>query len=229
LLIPHAQASAQDHLAPEWDSFGLPNEYHEKIRQLFEEGFRQDVVLRVLILESFTTESLAGIRKTSDGFEAFSLRAKSNIGDTELLKIYEKGQIFSLERDGTRTPGVETKEYQELKKRTPADFRDIPVERMQRRLPKQTVDQIADIWKIMLRGTRYPEKGRFGKDGTTYYFAMKDSGGVFMAGMVWSPNKPSRTEQLVQLAEMLRGYVESQKTEDQLNAMITTTQLRLGK
>ena len=71
LLISASKTSAQDHLAPEWDSFGLRNEYNEKIRQLFEEGFRQGVILRVLILESFTTESLVGIRKTSDGVEAF--------------------------------------------------------------------------------------------------------------------------------------------------------------
>jgi hypothetical protein len=185
--------------------------------------------LRVLILESFWTESLVGIRNTSDGFEAFYLRAKSKIGDTELLKIYEKGQIFSLDRDGNRTSGIETKEYQELKRRTPADFRDIAVEQMQRWLPKQTVDQISDIWKRMLREIRYPEKGRFGKDGTTYYFAVKENGGVSMTGMVWSPDKPSRTDQLVQLAEMLRGYVESQKTEDQLIAMVRTTQLQLGR
>src|SRR5262249_11556605 len=156
----------------------------------------------------------------------FSLRAKSKIGDTELLKIYERGQIFSLDRDGTRTPGVETKEYRELKNRTPADFR-IPVERMQRRLPKQTVEQITDIWKTFLRETRYPQRPREGKDGTNYYFAMRDSVGGTMSGMVWSPDKPSRTDQLVQLAEMLRGYVESKKTEDHLNAMARTTQLQL--
>ena len=229
LLISASKTSAQDHLAPEWDSFGLRNEYNEKIRQLFEEGFRQGVILRVLILESFTTESLVGIRKTSDGVEAFYLRAKSKIGDTELLKIYEKSQIFSLDRDGNRTPGVETQAYQELKRKTPTDFRDIPVERMQRRLPKQTVDQIAEIWKTMLRGTRYPEKARFGKDGTTYYFAMRDSIGVFMTGMVWSPNESTRTDQLVQLAETLKEYVKSKQTEDQLNAMVRTTQLRLEK
>ncbi len=67
------------------DAFGPLIEYHQKIRQLFDEGFRQDVVLRVLILESFTTESLVGIRKTPDGAEAFYLRAKSKIGDIELL------------------------------------------------------------------------------------------------------------------------------------------------
>lgn len=230
LLSPIAEASAQEHLVPVPDSFSVTSiEYHQKIRQLFEEGFRQDVVLRVLILESFSTESLVGIRKTSDGFEAFCLRAKTSIGDTEILKVYKKGQIFSLDREGNRTPGVETKEYQELKARTPADFRDISVQKSDKRLPKQTLDQIADIWRGMLRETRYPEKHRGGKDGTDFYFAMRDSSGVFMSGMVWSPNQTTRTDQLVQLAEMLREYVESKKTEAQLNAMIKTTHLRLSK
>lgn len=222
-------ASAQEHLVPVPDAFGVPNEYYEKIRTLFQQGMQQDVVLRVLILESFSTESLVGIRKTAEGFEAFCLRAKTSIGDTELLKHYEKGQIFSLDRDGNRTPGVQTKEYQELKARTPADFRDIVVERTQRRLAKHTFDQIADIWRSMLRETGYPQKYREGKDGTNFYFAMRDSSGVSMSGTVWSPNESARTEQLVQLAETLRGYIESKKTEAQLNSMIKMTHSHLSK
>lgn len=229
LVSPTAEASAQQHLVPVPDSFSVGIEYHHKIRQLFEEGFRRDVVVRVLILDSFSTESLVGIRKTSDGFEAFCLRAKTSIGDTEMLKHYEEGHIFLLDRDGNRTPGVETKQYQELKRRTPADFRDIDVERMEKRLPKQTVDQITDIWKTMLKETRYPQKHREGKDGTTYYFATRDSLGATMSGMVWSPDKTSRTNQLMQLAEVLREYVESKKTEAQLNATIKATQFRLSK
>lgn len=54
-----------------------------KIRQLFEEGFRPEVMAKVLILESFTTESLVGIRKTSHEMEVIHLRARSSIGDTE--------------------------------------------------------------------------------------------------------------------------------------------------
>lgn len=228
LLSPIAETSAQEHLVPVPDSFGVPNEYHEKIRTLFQQGFQQDVVLRVLILESFSTESLVGIRRTPEGFEAFSLRAETSIGDTELLKEYEKGRIFLLDRDGNRTPGIETKQYRDLKSRTPADFRDIGVERSQRRLPRQTFDQIVDIWRTMLRETRYPQKYREGKDGTDFYFAMRDSNGVSMSGKVWSPNHSTKTEQLVQLAEELRGYAKSQRSEDQLNAMVRTTLSRLS-
>ena len=227
-LIRHA--NAQEHLVPVPNAFGVRNEYHEKIRTLFQQGFQQDVVLRVLILESFSTESLVGISKTAEGFEAFCLRAKTKIGDTELLKEYEKGRILLLDRDGNSTPGIETKQYRDLKSRTPADFRDIAVERTRRRLPKQTFDQIAEIWETMLRETHYPQQYREGKDGTTFYFAMRDSSGLSsMNGMVWSPNESTRTDQLVQLAEMLRGFIASQKTEAQLNAMIEATRLRLSK
>ena len=50
--------------------------------------------VRVLILKPFTTESLIGIRKTSGGLEAFHLRAKSSVADTELLRLYEEGNIL---------------------------------------------------------------------------------------------------------------------------------------
>ena len=89
LMTCTSPVNAQEHLEPERDAFGVADSYDQKVRQLFDEGFKSDVRLKVLILESFATESLVGIRKTSDGFEAFHLRAQSSIGDTELLKDFE--------------------------------------------------------------------------------------------------------------------------------------------
>lgn len=222
--------SAQEHLVPEPDTFGQAIEYHEKVRHLFDEGFRPEVFLRVVIFESFSTESVIGIRKVSSGFEAFSLRAKTSIGDTDLLKYYEEGKIFLLDRDGNQTPGVETEEYQNLKRRTPADFRDIAVERSQRRLSKATVDEVVDIWRAMLLETRYSKKFREGKDGTNYYFAIRDlNWGVSMSGRVWSPDKSSRTRLLVQLAESLKDYIESKITDEQFRAKVRATRMRLKR
>jgi hypothetical protein len=214
---------------PEPDTFDQAIEYHQKIRHLFDEGFRPEVLLRVVIVESFSTESVIGIRKVSSGFEAFYLRAKTPVGDTEVLKSYEEGKIFLLDRDGNRTPGVETEGYQDLKRRTPADFRDIEVERSQRGLPKATVDEVADTWKAMLLETRYPKRNRFGKDGTYYYFATRDHMGVSMNGMVWSPVKSSRTDLLVQLAESLKDYIETKVTDEQFRAKVRATRMRLKR
>ena len=222
------EGRAQEHLVPEPATFGEVIEYHQKIRHLLDEGFRPEVLLRVVIGESFSTESVIGLREVSSGFEAFYLRAKTSIGDTETLKYYEEGKIFSLDREGNQTPGVETEEYQDLKRRTPSDFRDIEVERLQRGLPKATVDEVADIWKAMLLETRYPKRYRFGKDGTDYYFAMRDNG-VPLSGMVWSPAKSSRTNLLVQLAESLKDYIETKITYEQLRAKVRTTRMRLKR
>jgi hypothetical protein len=229
LLGPIGAGSAQEHLVPEPDTFGQTIEYHQKIRHLFDEAFRPEVLLRVVIVESFSTESVIGIRKVSNGFEAFCLRAKTPIGDTEVLKEYEQGNIFLLDRDGHQTPGVETEGYRDLKQRTPADFRDIEVERSQRGLPKAMVDDVTDTWKAMLLETRYPKRSRFGKDGTHYYFAMRDNIGVSMNGMVWSPVKSSRPDLLVQLAESLKDYIETKVTDDQFRAKVRTTRMRLKR
>jgi hypothetical protein len=225
------EVSAQEHLVPvpEAYDFGEAIEYHQKIRRLFEEGFRPEVVLKVVILESFSTESVIGIRKVSNGFEAFHLRAKTSIGDTEILKDYEEGKIFLLDREGNRIPGVDTEEYQNLKRRTPSDFRDIEVERSEKWLPKATVDEVTDIWKAMLLETRYPKKNRFGKDGTDYYFAMRDEIGASISGMVWSPARSSRTDLLVQLAESLKDYIESKITDEQFRTKVRATQKRLKR
>ena len=47
--------------------------------------------------------------------------------------------------------------------------------------------------------------------------------------MVWSPDKSSKTDQLVKLAEMLTEDLESKKREDQLNAIVRTTHSKLFK
>jgi hypothetical protein len=227
LLGLMGEVSAQEHLVPEAHDFGKVIEYHQKIRHLFDDAFRPDVLLRVVIIESFSTESVIGIRKVSNGFEVFHLRAKTHIWDTELLKDYEEGRIFSLDRDGNQTPGVETEGYRDLKRRTPADFRDIGVEPAQRGLPKVTVDEVADIWRAMLLETRYPKRIRLGKDGTSYYFAMRDNFAVSMNGMVWSPAKSSRTNLLVQLAESLKDYIESKITDEQFRTKVRITRTRL--
>lgn len=219
--------SAQEYLVPERHIFGVPDQYQQKIRQLFEEGFSPEVRAKVLILESFTTESLIGIRKTSHGMEVFHLRTGSSVGDTELLKMYEAGRITLLDRNGNQTPGIETKEYQDLKSRTPSDFREIPIESRTRNIDQETADRILGVWKTMLLQTRYPPKGRFGKDGTTYYFSMLDSVSGLLTGEIWSPSDTSRTGRLVHLANSLRRYVHQELSESDLRAIVKTTRLRL--
>ncbi len=221
------EGSAQEHLVPEVDTFDGPIKYRQKIRGLFDEGFRPEVLLRVVIFEYGSAESVIGIRKVSNGFEAFYLRAKTPIGDTELLRVYEEGKIVLLDRDGNGTPGVETEEYQNLKRRTPSDFRDIEVERSQRGLPKATVDEVTDTWEAMLLETRYPKKPRDGFHGNYYHFAIR--GNVPMSGMVWSPVKSSRTDLLVQIAESLKDYIESKITDEQFRAKVRTTRTRLRR
>lgn len=214
---------------PDQHAFGdQGSPYEQKVRELFEEGFRPSVSLKVLILESFATESLIGIQKVSDGLEVFHLRAKSSIADTEMLEAYEAGNVFGLDRNGNRIPGVETKEYQDLKRKTPSDFREIPIEKTSRILPKRTAHEITDMWKAMLLGTHYPKKGRFGKDGTTYFFSMWDNFTGRLSGMVWSPSDASPTGRLVHLTNSMQRYVHQEITEAELKGILKQTRLRLG-
>lgn len=226
-LVCISPVSAQEHLVPESHTFGAPDQYQQKIRQLFEEGFRPEVRAKVLIFESFTTESLVGIRKTSHGMEVFHLQARSSIGDTEILKEYGAGRITLLDRNGNQTPGIETKEYQDLKSRTPSDFREIPIESSSKIIDQGTVDRILDIWKTMLFETHYTKKGRFGKDGTTYYFSMLDNVSGPLTGEIWSPSDTSRTSRLVHLANSLRRYAHQELSESDLRTIVKTTRLRL--
>lgn len=228
LLLTPPSIFAQEHLEPELGILTTRDSIYEtKLREVFAEGYGNDVILTVLILESFGTESLVGMRKTSDGFEVFYLAAKTSIWDTELLRYYEAGNITQLDMKGNRIVKEESEVYQSLKQRTPADFRTIQIDRARRKLSNTVAEQIAEVWKSMLLETRYPKTGRFGKDGTTYHFSIRDSYRGTLAGKIWSPVDNSRTAYVVHLANSLRQYTKQSLTTAEIAAIVEETQSQL--
>jgi hypothetical protein len=85
-----------------------------------------------------------------------------------------------------------------------------------------------DVWKTMLLETHYPKKGRFGLDGTTYYFSVWDNITGPLSGTIWSPPDVSRTGRLVHLANSLLKYTHHELSEADLASVIQTTRLQLG-
>ncbi len=164
LLVALAQpASAQDHLVPDTSAFADPDSYLLKIRHVFAPAFERDVTLRALVLRSFEKEYVVGLRIGDAGAEAFVLEASSSIWDTELLEMYKTGEIGpTITLDGKEIPLEQDEEYKALKKRTPADYRDIKAVRRARPLPRDLTEGIKKLWEVMLLGVRHPEESRDG-------------------------------------------------------------------
>ncbi len=147
-------AVAQDHLIPDTGVLADPDEYRLRVHHVFKAAFEWGVIGRVVSDEEF----VVGLRRTDQGFEAFRLEASSSIFDTVRLLQFERGEIEEAGPDGGAIPLEKNREYQALKKRTPADYRTIKAVEMKRPIPEALTDDIWSLWNTMLLGVRHPEK-----------------------------------------------------------------------
>ena len=198
-LIPFICA-AQEYLEPERGVFSVGNAgYQNRLREVFTEGYRHDVLLKVIILDAYSTESLIAIREGPDWPQVVHLHATKSLWDPAFL-----------------APGS-----------VPTQLESISVEVTRQPIDMNTVDHIKKIWKTMLLETRYSQPGRFGKDGVAYIFSMKDPFRGIVSGEVWSPTEASRTAHLTHLAESLVKYAHRALNPSELEAVTRSVGLAI--
>src|SRR3954463_15845731 len=69
--------------------------YQQAIRRVLAQGFRNDVVVRVLTLGAFGGEDIVGIRRTNSGYRAFTVEPSSHIWDEEVKRYRRERPDFS--------------------------------------------------------------------------------------------------------------------------------------
>lgn len=226
-LVAARAAFAQPHLIPDVGLLGDYQEYEFKLRNVFAAGYTPDVVLRTVILQTIRArggEELAGVRqKSSTSFEAFVMTPSSRIWDTELVRLYEAGRIRMLGKDGKNVPLKENTSYQELKRRTPSDYRKISANSRTRSIPGPLAKRLSRVWQAMLLGARQPSRPNEGTDGITYHFSMRVQGYGVLSGHTWTP-ETGPTKALADLAHELASYASGQSSEASLE-----TKLRIAE
>jgi len=143
-VLASRAALAQDHLIPDVGVLVDPNEYHRKIRHVFGQAFDKDVTVRVVVLPSFKNEYLVGVRIKDEVAEAFLLEPSSMIWGTELVRLYTSGHIQRF-GGGREVVLDDDEKFQEMKRRTPADYRTIKANRKARPIPRDIADQLEKI------------------------------------------------------------------------------------
>jgi hypothetical protein len=211
---------AQEHLVPEPGVLAEYDEYDFKVREVFTSAYSDEVVCKVVILGSFGKEQVVGLRTTAGGHEIFSMFPSSSIWDTELVRLHESGQIQSYAKDGKKLTLEQDDSYQDLKKRTPADFRQITIETQAVPLGDSVAHRIAAIWERMLLDTRQPKQWRQGLDGASYHFSMFVSGRGIISGQIWSPKEKTKTAALEELAYALSQYAMRRTDLDALKKIV---------
>ena len=221
LVIASARcAIGQDHLIPDASVFVDPDPYRLKARHIFAPAFAKDVQLRVLVLPSFEDEFVAGLRRKGEDVEAFVMRPSSNIWATDVLKKYESGGLQAFKPGVGKIPLEKDEAYQDLKKRTPADFRTIkPIVRA-RPIPREIAGELAALWKALLLGVKYPDERILGTDGVTYEFSARLKADGEVSGHIWSPEPDTKMGRVVELVDGLADYADGKIELDKLTGLL---------
>lgn len=217
IAVAFLGAASTDHLVPDADD--MKDEYGVKLHFVFAEAYREGVTLRALYVPSFVNEFAVGIRpgtKTGD-MEVFLLEPTSSVWTTEVLRLYESGEIRASGPDGKPIPLEKNRSYQKLKKRSPPDYRKISIRVRTRAIPPALANRVRTVWVAMLRGVKPDEGDRLGTDGETYHISAPLNGRQ-VSGSVWSPEETGmpKTWNLARLVDRLSEYARGSVDETAL-------------
>jgi hypothetical protein len=210
-LFAIASALAQDHLKPEGDPL-TQDEYHGKIREVFANVLRHDIIVQVLLVPSFQPEEIAGIRRSEKGFEAFASKPSAQIWTTFNIQEIESGKERWLDERGKPIPPEKNPSLPDMKKRAPSDYRQIHVHTDTRPISDALTDRIRSIWEDMLLNARQPTDRNLGTDGEDYHFSMRIRTRGTVSATIWSPSG-GKTLALVLLGEVLADYARGRADE----------------
>jgi hypothetical protein len=106
IVLGPRPAGARDYLAKGWwdKPSDVTAEYERAVEKILRQGFKRNVVLRLIVLPSFDREGMIGLVRSPTGYRAFDLRASLQIWDAlherkekfrEIRPIYKEKPITS--------------------------------------------------------------------------------------------------------------------------------------
>lgn len=204
-------------------------DYYDLITRILADGFDRDVVVRAVVLPSFSPEYLVGIRGAAPGqptnYHVFYLRPKIQLWGYQSLQSMENGLTkMKSEGAGEKEIKAQSEEISRLKAYLPASVEDTPLDRCDKPMDPVLAERVKKAWVGMLRGVHYAPHDDMGLDGVSYHFSAWDEYQP-LAGQTWTPNENSKPGMLAELAEMLvrfcDGKVAAGSVERQAVALTT--------
>lgn len=204
-------ASAQDHLEPEEGTLNQPEwrwDYARKLREVLLKDAGNYHLARMICLPSFEPEWVVTV-------------------------VREEPKDI----DGPHTYYVECViAGRKLFRRK--DSRGVDVKKARAPLDGETAESLNQVWRRMLRTTRYPKEPRLGADGTNYHFSrflpLFDRGrpdplGGWEQGKTWSPDEESPCGGIVAIGEQLKAYAQARPEDrDMIRREIRDRVQKLG-
>lgn len=198
LIIYPVLVLAQDHLEPGADFSSWARDYHKNVQSVLASAFAEGVELRIQVYPSFEPEWIVGLRREKDTFELFYTVPKQQVWGTEILKMYESGEITG--------DGSVDEDINKLKKEYPKGYRGIKVENQVYRLENEVAERIIAIFKSVIGDARVPDYPSAMMDGVIYVFEIKSDKGWVVA-KTRSPHDGTFAAQCVDLAYSINSTV----------------------
>jgi hypothetical protein len=184
-------ASAQDHLEPERGMLNQPEwqwESAQRLREVLLKDAASYHLVRMVCLPAFEREWVVTV-------------------------VREEPKDL----DGPHAYYVECV-VAERKLFPPKDSRGVTAKKARAPVDRDTAESLNQIWRRMLRTTRYPREPRLGADGVDYHFSrflpLVDCGRAdplagWEQGTIWSPDEASFCGELVAIGERLKAYAQA--------------------
>ena len=218
-MLIATSAIAQDHLRPEAGDLWNRDEYYAKIRKVFADTLRHDIVVELVFVPSFQPEEIIGIRKKGQAFEAFASKPSSHIWSTFNILEIETGKQRWFDEHGKPIPPEKNPSLPDLKKHAPSDFGEIRVHTDARPLSAALTQRIRTVWQNMVLQAQEPRDRELGVDGEDFHFSLQLAGGGTVTATVWSPSS-GKTLALVNLAQALGDYARGKADEHTLSKLL---------
>jgi hypothetical protein len=219
VMLIATSAIAQDHLRPEAGDLWNQDEYYTKIRKVFADSLRHDIIVELVFVPSFQPEEIIGIRKKGEGFEAFASKPSSHIWSTFNIREIETGKQRWFDEHGKPIPPEKNPSLSDLKKRAPSDFGQIRVHTDARPLSAALTERIRVVWQNMVLQAQEARDRGFGVDGEDFHFSLPLPGRGTVSATVWSPSS-GKTLALVNLAQALADYARRKADQRTLSKLL---------
>jgi hypothetical protein len=212
LSTGYPAVQAQDHLEPEEGILEMDEDswdYSKRLRTILLKDAATYHLARMVWLPSFAPESVVTVVRHDEGF----------LTPDDQLTYFVEYAVVEKPLWGAE------------------NVRAVKVKKSRANLDRKTAEAVQEVWRLMLRTVRYPDKHRDGLDGETYRFSrgvpLLDRGrpslvGGFEHGQIWTPDAGSMTRELVAIGESLKNYALARPEEkDNLRAEILAKSNRL--
>lgn len=186
MLIPAISFSDDsNHLVPDVPYVLGVDKYSICIKEVFKDGYTNNVILRTLVVPSFGPEYVVGLHKVKNNYYVFVQNANESI-------LHTISRVANSE----------------------SACGSVSVDKNQREIPSPIADQLRAIWQKEILKTRYAEHPSLIIDGTTYHFSMFAAKHGLIGGRTSIVKKGSLMESLTKLVTTLKEYVNGTENID---------------